>query len=116
MRNRLDRRVPVIGASCVSEVAGRLLQRNGLATGDISWWAVHAGGTAVLDQVSRRLDIPRVALASSYKVFESHGNMSSATVLFALKDVMESGKARGHGMLMAFGAGFTAFAALAFGR
>lgn len=116
LRNRLGRRVPVIGAACVQEVAGRLLKRNRLTPADIGWWAVHAGGTAVLDEVARQLDLPRSALAASYHTFEQYGNMSSATVLFALQHAIEQGRTRGPGMLMAFGAGFTAFAALASGR
>lgn len=56
------------------------------------------------------------ALAASRHVFREYGNMSSPTVLFALRRLMETGGSRGRGLLLAFGAGFTAFAALAVGQ
>jgi len=115
LRNRLTRRVPVIGASSIETVALRLLDRHGLSPRDIAWWAVHAGGTAVLDEVGKRFGLDGEELAASHHVFREHGNMSSPTVLFALRRIMDQGGARGKGLILAFGAGFTAFAALADG-
>lgn len=115
LRNSLTRKVPIIGANCVAEVAGRILKRNGLEKGDVRWWAVHGGGTEVLRQVAKKMDIPIETLAASSAVFEHYGNMSSPTVLFTLRDLMEAGHTDGTGLVLAFGAGFTAFAALAEG-
>jgi len=115
LRNRLTRRVPVIGASCIERVALRLLKRHGLSPPDISWWAVHAGGTAVLDEVGKRFGLNGSTLSASRQVFHEYGNMSSPTVLFALRRIMDLDGARGRGLILAFGAGFSAFAALAAG-
>jgi alkylresorcinol/alkylpyrone synthase len=115
LRNRLTRRVPVIGASCIERVALRLLKRHGLVPADISWWAVHAGGTAVLDEVGKRFGLNGDTLSASRQVFLECGNMSSPTVLFALRRIIELNGARGRGLILAFGAGFSAFAALAAG-
>jgi alkylresorcinol/alkylpyrone synthase len=114
LRNVLAREVPVIGAQAVKEVTGRLLDRNKLAASDINWWIVHPGGTQVLDQVAKKLEIDADKLKFSYEIFSEYGNMSSPSVLFVLKRVIELGRPkRGEkGLMLAFGAGFTAFAAL----
>lgn len=114
LRNVLSVKVPKIGAKTASEVLTRLLDRHHLTQNTIQWWAVHAGGTAVLDQVGRDLGLPTTALRFSLEVFHDYGNMSSPSVLFALKHIIEQGRPRSGdlGVLLTFGAGFSAFAAL----
>ncbi len=114
LRNCLAKRVPVIGARTATEVSSRLLARQGCSRSDIDWWAVHPGGTVVLDQVAKGLEIPQKSLRYSYHVFENYGNMSSPSVLFVLREILDSGQPEPgqKGMLLAFGAGFSAFAAL----
>ncbi len=114
LRNHLSRRVPVIGAHTGTEVATRLLARHGLSRNDIAWWAVHPGGTVVLAQVAKELELADEALRFSYTVFENYGNMSSPSVLFVLRKILDSNRPQPgqKGMLLAFGAGFSAFAAL----
>ena len=114
LRNHLSKRVPVLGARTASEVASRLLARHGLSRTDIAWWAVHPGGTVVLAQVAKELELDQEALHFSYRVFENYGNMSSASVLFVLREMLDSGQPKPgqKGMLLSFGAGFSAFAAL----
>jgi alkylresorcinol/alkylpyrone synthase len=114
LRNVLSKRVPVIAATAVTDVATRLLQRNGLSVKEIDWWIVHPGGTVILEQLSKKLGLSDEAFRFSYNVFREYGNMSSPSVLFVLKRVLAEGKpAVGErGLMLAFGAGFTAFAAL----
>jgi alkylresorcinol/alkylpyrone synthase len=114
LRNFLTKRVPVIGARTVAEVTARLLAQHGLEREDIDWWAVHPGGTLVLEQVEKVLGLDRAALRFSYHVFENLGNISSPSVLFVLREILDSGRpAPGQkAMLLSFGAGFSAFAAL----
>jgi alkylresorcinol/alkylpyrone synthase len=114
LRNHLSKRVPVIGARTVSEVASRLLARHSLSRNDIAWWAVHPGGTVVLAQVAKELKLADDALRFSYHVFENYGNMSSPSVLFVLREILDRGRPQPSqkGMLLSFGAGFSAFAAL----
>lgn len=114
LRNVLTTRVPVIGAKLAGEALTALLTQHHLTRQDISWWAVHAGGTAVLDQVGRDLGLDANALQYSLNVFRTYGNMSSPSVLFALKQIIEQGrpKAGDRGVLLSFGAGFSAFAML----
>lgn len=114
LRNQLSKRVPVIGAHTATDVATRLLARHGLSRNDIVWWAVHPGGTVVLAQVAKKLELADEALRFSYNVFENYGNMSSPSVLFVLRKILDSKRPQPgqKGMLLAFGAGFSAFAAL----
>jgi predicted naringenin-chalcone synthase len=69
--------------------------------------AVHAGGRSVLDAVEHALGVPADALADSRSVLARFGNMSSATILFVLADMMARG-AKGDGLAIAFGPGLAA--------
>ncbi|MDB5804581.1 MAG: type polyketide synthase [Betaproteobacteria bacterium] len=74
----------------------------------IDHWAVHAGGRSVLDAVERSFALRPDALAVSRSVLNDFGNMSSATVMFALKRIMEGATAGQHGTALAFGPGMVA--------
>lgn len=114
LRNVLTTRVPAIGAKLAGEALESLLKLHQLERADIAWWAVHAGGTAVLDQVGRNLGLDASALQYSLDIFRTYGNMSSPSVLFALRKIIEEGqpKSGDRCVLLSFGAGFSAFAML----
>ncbi|QCB57120.1 type III polyketide synthase [Sphingopyxis sp. PAMC25046] len=69
--------------------------------------AVHAGGRSVLDAVEHAIAVPAEALTDSRAVLARFGNMSSATILFVLADMMARG-ASGEGIAIAFGPGLAA--------
>ena len=69
--------------------------------------AVHAGGRSVLDAVEHALGVDPDTLADSRAVLARFGNMSSATILFVLADMMARG-ASGEGVAIAFGPGLAA--------
>jgi predicted naringenin-chalcone synthase len=71
-------------------------------------WAIHPGGRSVLDAVEGALRLPPSALAASRKVLGDFGNMSSATVMFVLAELMPEAKEGQRGIAMAFGPGVTA--------
>ncbi len=71
-------------------------------------WAVHPGGRSVLDAVEGALGLDPAALSSSRAVLRAYGNMSSASILFVLREILaQRGPAR-RGCGMAFGPGLTA--------
>jgi len=74
---------------------------------DISHWAVHAGGRSILDAVENGLELDEDALAASREVLARNGNMSSATLMFILADMLGQG-VRGDGVALAFGPGVAA--------
>ena len=72
-------------------------------------WAVHPGGRTVLDAVEAAFALPPKALDASREVLRRFGNMSSATVLFVLKTLLDHPAVPGaRGCAMAFGPGLTA--------
>ncbi len=90
-----------------AEVAGagaRLLRQG---TQSVRHWAVHAGGRSVLDAVEVGLSLGRDALAHSRAVLRDFGNMSSATVMFVLRRMLDAG-VDGPGLAIAFGPGIVA--------
>ncbi len=114
LRNVLTRNVPVIGAKAVAQATGRLLERHRLTADDIQWWVVHPGGTQVLMSVQKHLGLTEETLRFSYETFRDYGNMSSPTVMFVLRKILDKAgpKKNDRALLLSFGAGFTAFAAL----
>ena len=113
LRNVLTRNVPVIGARAVAQVVRRLLDRHGLTQEAIDWWVVHPGGTQVLNAVQRQIGLAPEKLRFSYEVFRNYGNMSSPSVMFVLDRIRREAQPQSGetGLLLSFGAGFTAFAA-----
>ena len=97
--------VPFTLAHALPDLAPTMLA--GRAVRDIDLWAVHPGGRSILDAVAHGLDLPEEALATSRGVLDAHGNMSSATVMFVLRRMLEEGR-RGHGCALAFGPGLSA--------
>jgi alkylresorcinol/alkylpyrone synthase len=114
LRNVLTRNVPVIGAKAVAQVVRRLLDRHSLPQDAIDWWVVHPGGTQVLNAVQREVGLAPEKLRFSYEVFRNYGNMSSPSVMFVLDRILRDARPKpgDTGLLLSFGAGFTAFAAL----
>ncbi|MBC9179666.1 type III polyketide synthase [Pseudoroseomonas ludipueritiae] len=80
----------------------------GAAPGEIDLWAIHPGGRSVLDAVEGALELPATALDVSRGVLRDHGNMSSATVLFVLRRMLEEASPGQRGCAMAFGPGMVA--------
>ncbi len=87
------------------------LASRGLSIGQVAGWAIHPGGPRILDAVQRSLDLSPEALAASRETLAEHGNMSSPTVLFILDRLLTQG-VRGPVVMLAFGPGLTAEAAL----
>ena len=80
----------------------------------VEHWAIHPGGRSILDKVESRLGLTEAQLVPARETLRDYGNMSSATVLFVLKNILESGAA-GDGdrvAAMAFGPGLTVETAL----
>ena len=70
-------------------------------------WAVHAGGRSILDAVEGALELPTEALEASRGVLNAYGNMSSATLMFVMEDIIDRQDPR-DGIALAFGPGLAA--------
>ncbi len=113
LKNVLDRTVPEHAGEALAAVAARLLGNADLTQRDVARWVMHAGGSRVLDEAERALQLRPGALTSARAVLRDFGNMSSPTVLFVLAEsllrVTEPGT---YAVMASFGAGFSAHAAL----
>jgi predicted naringenin-chalcone synthase len=103
----------------IAEALGAEQRRNdpdGLLRGrraqDFDVFAVHAGGRTILDAVETGLGLTPAALAWSREVLRDVGNVSSATLMFILKRILDgfrpSGDGGGDGFAVAFGPGLAA--------
>jgi predicted naringenin-chalcone synthase len=66
------------------------LQAAGIRKEEITHWCIHPGGKKILEAVHKSLGFTNGQLQHSYDVLKDYGNMSSATVLFVLKDIMNA--------------------------
>ena len=103
----LSGQVPGSIRTALGESQARILKGSGAEVFDL--WAIHPGGRTVLDAVEAAFALPPKAMAASREVLRRFGNMSSATVLFVLKALLdEPGEKGARGCAMAFGPGLTA--------
>jgi alpha-pyrone synthase len=88
-----------------------------LSRSDLDFWAVHPGGIQIVKQVQTALDLAQSQLQDSYDVLRDYGNMSSPTILFILKRILDRLSQDNLskpqlGSAMAFGPGLTIECAL----
>ncbi|MCC6220039.1 MAG: type III polyketide synthase [Deltaproteobacteria bacterium] len=105
----LSKYVPrIIGANIRPVIASALgVDWHGVESVDT--WAVHPGGKSILDKVEESLGLVSSQIAASREVLRQYGNMSSATILFVLKEILErqSDSEREEVCALAFGPGLT---------
>ncbi len=106
--------VPRILEANVASIVSTLLGEVGLEQKDIDRWAIHPGGRAILDKTETALSLNGDSLSASRRVLKDFGNMSSATILFVLKEILDSAASRADEKIfaMAFGPGLTVESAL----
>lgn len=109
----LSPQVPTIVQERLRDWLQTFLARHGLRQADVEHWGIHPGGPRILSAAAESLGLTPLQMAPSRTILETHGNMSSPTVLFILKQ-MEVAFERlpGHCVLLAFGPGLTIEAAL----
>lgn len=81
---------------------------------DIDHWAIHPGGRSILDKVEAKLKLTEKQLIPARETLRNYGNMSSATVMFVLKHILELPSSGSDERIcsMAFGPGLTVETAL----
>ncbi|MDJ0348106.1 type III polyketide synthase [Cryobacterium sp. PH29-G1] len=75
----------------------------------IEHWAIHPGGRSILDKTEAKLALRTDQLIPSRETLRTNGNMSSATILFVMKAILDApATADGERVCaMAFGPGLT---------
>ena len=76
---------------------------------DIEHWAIHPGGRSIVDKVGAKLGLSGEQLEPARETLRDYGNMSSATVMFVLRNILDRAAAGTEQRVcaMAFGPGLT---------
>jgi alpha-pyrone synthase len=102
--------VPLVIKSGIKDLAGKLMRDIGYTRDDIDFFAIHPGGKKILQVCEQELGLTEEDNCHAYKVLKHFGNMSSPTVLFVLKSMMDKMLPGDKGKKMlsfAFGPGLT---------
>lgn len=84
------------------------LAQHELSPQTIHRFIAHPGGKKVLTAYESALELPKELVAPSSIILQQHGNMSSPTVLYVLKYVMDQQPNRGEfGIMASLGPGFS---------
>jgi predicted naringenin-chalcone synthase len=105
----LSNYIPQLLGDGLEEFLNPVLSQFNLTIDEIDLWGVHPGGRAILDKVISTLSLDEKTLKASRTVLSNYGNMSSATILFVLKELLKtpSEKSENRTLAMAFGPGLT---------
>ncbi|MEV6211987.1 3-oxoacyl-[acyl-carrier-protein] synthase III C-terminal domain-containing protein [Kitasatospora sp. NPDC051914] len=100
--------LPELAGLHVAEEVAAFLAEHDLKPTDVTAWICHPGGPKVLDALQDGLGLPESALAPSRRSLARSGNLSSASVLHILRDVVAQGPPPpgSTGLVLALGPGF----------
>ena len=102
--------VPKLIQRGIRNLADGLLASLPVQLADIRHFAIHPGGRKILETIETELGLTREDNRHAYRVLRDYGNMSSATVLFVLRDVLAHATLADNGapvLSFAFGPGLT---------
>ena len=110
----LSKDVRRIGAGMMKEMADALMAAQHLKKEDIAHFVLHSAGRRVIEQVGKLMELDESRLTYSRRVLQQYGNMSSATVVFVLDELLRSREPGpgDWGLMIALGPGFAAEGAL----
>jgi alkylresorcinol/alkylpyrone synthase len=107
-RITLSPEVPVLIREHLGHDVDAFLADQGHKRDDIQSWVLHTGGPKVLEATAAALDLHNGQLDASWACLRKVGNLSSASVLVVLEDVMKNRRPEPGtlGILAAMGPGF----------
>jgi predicted naringenin-chalcone synthase len=88
-------------------LVNKALQKLQLQKSNIDYWAIHPGGRKILEVIQQDLKLNNKQIEDSFHVLSQYGNMSSPTVLFVLKEIIQKIKPEERIFSAAFGPGLT---------
>ena len=102
--------VPIVVRENLGRDVDQFLEQQGLSRNDIGSWIMHTGGPKVLEATAEALNLKNGELDVSWEALRRVGNLSSASVLVVLDEVMKHRRpAPGtRSILAAMGPGFCA--------
>jgi alkylresorcinol/alkylpyrone synthase len=104
-----SRDIPAIVRDEVKPNIKELMDKHNISAGDIAHYITHPGGFKVISAYEESLCLKPGSLCYSWKVLKEHGNMSSPSVMYVLKEFLNSGKCNPgeYGLISALGPGFS---------
>jgi predicted naringenin-chalcone synthase len=107
--NQLSPNLAGLVKDTVKDVIDDVLEPRGLRVGDIRHWALHTGGEKVINSIRDKLELSDDQLRPTRAILARFGNISSPTVLFVLREILDTPVEEGDLCVMsAFGAGLSA--------
>lgn len=105
----LDIEVPQTIAGHFNDIIHPFLKKNNLEIKDIDHLIFHPGGKKIINIVEELFESLGKNIDHTKEVLRLYGNMSSATVLYVLEEIMNTNpKAGEKGVMLSFGPGFSA--------
>ncbi len=110
----LSSELPKIILETASPELKNILKEFGVEKEEIKFWALHPGGRAILDALKNGMNFTEEQMTASRNVLRKNGNMSSASILFVIEEILNSEKINKGDKLcaVAFGPGLTMEVAL----
>lgn len=112
LHNQLSLRLPGLVSATVGKLIRDFLINLNLPHSAIDHWVIHPGGEKIIDRISTSLNLTAEQISPTRKIMSRFGNMSSPTVWFILAEQRPKIKPKERVMMIAFGAGFSAYACL----
>jgi predicted naringenin-chalcone synthase len=105
----LSSELPKIILNSAAPRALDILFKKGIAVNEIKHWALHPGGRAILDSLQNGLQLTDEQLKPSREVLKNYGNLSSVSILYVLKNILNSQQLHKDDLCcaIAFGPGLT---------
>jgi predicted naringenin-chalcone synthase len=106
----LDKCIPYVVRDTIGGILGDFLKPHELSLNDMKYYALHPAGKKVLHYMEERLGIAPDMTRSTWNVLRTNGNMSSASILYVIEDLMANyaPNVGDYGLMLAFGPGFSA--------
>jgi alkylresorcinol/alkylpyrone synthase len=104
----LSREIPDLVRKHLAHDLDDFLAERGLTRGDIGNWVLHTGGPKILEATAEALELKNGELDVSWQCLRRTGNLSSASVLVVLEEVIKNRRPPPGtlGLLAAMGPGF----------
>ena len=100
--------VPMVVEQNLAGDVDSFLASHGLTRPEIGSWILHTGGPRILEATEQSLALPAGALDASWACLKRTGNLSSASVLLVLEEVLMNRRpvAGSYSLMAAMGPGF----------
>jgi alkylresorcinol/alkylpyrone synthase len=108
LRAVFSRDIPQFVATRLRGTTCEFLDRHNLSLEVVDRFVCHPGGAKVITALEEAFGLPDGALAGARRVLRDYGNMSAATALFVLEDMLAQESPWRTALMTALGPGFTA--------